>query len=747
MEVTPDVSKSSEGILAADNSSSDSRKPESGQLQLNGSENVANSADGGAEDMMDMESMQSEDTSGTVKEGKKRAAMDDPLEAGDFEDEFSSNSHNGVPGVNGMAKAKPAAKKPKLEESRNIREPACWRCREAGIPCIGSSTRSSCNACFHHHWKCATNPPTVRGKKPKNNTISANALKHLLFHPVGSKNTRSKGMVGKSNTISDSISTRQTLTETPPPDSASTSTPATFRETASAPAPTTKEKEKAKAPSLAHLSRPSTSTPSDLPVLMLAPPSVYIPPLKLGPPAPLPASILTESSMSASASASSSRHNRNPTRPQERGAPRSRRKVPVPPTFSDPVGDKTSGDKILGWPGQTKTRANPGRSARPVRREFDLDTDEEEEEQEGERPTLSAADKGKQKAHEPGDISELSSPPSSTGSTPDPSTSLLPTAALEPRSLPTSSTLPTVVTTLNALTNSFKAMQTDLGEVKDTTATLSGSKSSLDWGIALDKLDRQEKLISQQGKVVEAQGKMINAMVRKLKEFMGEKFVFDFDMDEVYGGGGGVMTCNAKSNGTTTTPGSGSVVANDGASRIGGNGTSQSFDMALRPVVTDMSINSGSSTWGPVDTSANKGLVYTPVRPIPVRKASSGSTPTPHTPTTTVLSTHTHDLPPPRAISFMRPQQKAATTSNDSRNQASTSKPAAAGEASVASSSSSTQSSNASEERPSLASAHWFRTRADGDSDEEKDELLDESPMQPNLRQRAWVKTQMMALR
>ncbi|KAL0576625.1 hypothetical protein V5O48_005355 [Marasmius crinis-equi] len=759
MEVTPDAGKGPETSLAGSNPSSSSRSLETGKSQTNTSSNDTKILVGNA-------TLKENGTGSTgigitirtVKEGKKRAHSDAHDGSEEPESAFSTNAYTGATGVNGMAKAKPAAKKPKLEEG-DLRDPPCFKCRESEIPCIGIAMRSSCNACFQHHWRCTTVTPPVKIKKPKNNSISASALNNLLSEPVGIKTTRSQTVGSRSN----GTSSRQgsgSSTATPPP-SASISAPA-----GSSGKSLTLNVPKAKKAQVV-VPAPSTTPsylPSDPPVLMLAPPSISGPTLKLGP--------LGPSSISASTSASTSMSAGRLPRadiPRKGGEGVQRSTIPAV--------ERLKLTKPRKPPIAQRRVDRPKRSKAVVRsRAYIDDSDSDMNEDLGYQIPAPSEEKGKQKAEvKPSDhfeyISELSSPPSSKGSTPDPTEPNVLTfipirpsyvPSTEPRVLPTNSNLPAVITTLNGLANLTKAVRTDLDELKKTSATIVGSRSVLDWGIALDKLDKQDKLIQNQSRTIERQGQMISALVDHMKVVMGEKFVTsDFDLG---GEAGDAMTVKCEISNRVQVPLGAADARSPTRSLSPATGllpsrlsTVRPSSQPMPPTIYDRPPHPGNTPANatPVPSAKATGEKTATELAVPPRPATEVAqvedqsrpalfrTSTTPTPTSAVLGPN--GLPPPRATSFMWAQTSnfPRTTSPVSPRRKSSTSSTATNHAK----SKSSVSGVPSQEQPKFSKAQWaVRSQPQHDSEEERDELADDSPTESSS-QRGWVKSKMMAMK
>ncbi|KAJ8074816.1 hypothetical protein PM082_019141 [Marasmius tenuissimus] len=737
-EVTPDNGKDSEAILTGVTTLSSMHNAESAGTQTNTSRSVATGSNADAALVENGTGpAQSVTLKPKMKPPQKRSFSDvgGPVELQELA--FSSNAHTGATGVNGMAKAKPSAKRPKIDEG-DLRDPPCFKCKESNIPCIGSATRSSCNACFQHHWKCTIATPPVKLKK-KNNAVSSSALKNLLSDPVSVKSTRSHTAGSRSNgTASRQGSSSSTAT---PPPSASISAPPTF-----VPMDLFKNSKKAQATAPAHSTTPSY-LPSDPPVLMLVPPSISASASKSGG-RPLPAA-------SKSASASTS------TIPSKRKGSNSDLAFVGPKT-------EVTNQPRLERPRRKAARGSGNRS-KPYIEDSDSDLYDEV-------PQIPASEKGKQRAvakpAEIENVSDLSTPPSSKGSTPDPMgpnsrphislrTTHFPSA--EPRTLPTNSNLPAVITTLNALTDMAKTMRMDMSEVKETSATMARSQSALDWEIALDKLDRQDKVIQDQSKTIERQGQVISALVKSMKEMMGDRFnAPDFDLGD---GGGNVKKDNCEmANHAQILRGRGDLVPASASTDPAGPTkdllpsrppTSRPPSQPMPPTIYDRSpyhsvdspISHGKSAGDlvPVERMAPGKASAEPIQPESVSRPTLYRTTS--NPNGVPVTTGSNGLPPPRATSFMWAQHSTFPRSNNSTSpQRRKSNASSTGSVVTSSRPKSTGPGVPPEEYPKFSKAQWsVRPQRHEDSEEERDELLDDSPAE-NSSQPNWVKAKMMAM-
>ncbi|KAJ8095582.1 hypothetical protein PM082_023112 [Marasmius tenuissimus] len=395
----------------------------------------------------------------------------------------SGDAHAGATGVNGVAKAKPLAKKAKLIDERDIRDPPCLKCKESNIPCIDNTTRSSCDACFQHHWKC-TNAVTPPKSFKQSNAMSLSALNNDVRGSVGVEATRSTAGSWNNGTASLASPSRQE--SGPPTNTAQATTPA-------------------------------RSTPwhrkSDLPVLMLAPES-------LSPYSPYMGRQPVPSKSKSTASTSTIPFKQKDSSPN---------RALVSPKAA--VADQSRSER----PRRRGTRRSGHRSRAYIE---DSDSDLYDD-----PPPVLTSGKGKQKAvTKAQDASDLSTPsPASTQTTPDPMLELTSRSHMslystnppptEPRILTIDSNLPTVITSLNTLNAVVASSRTDLVEVKKATASIARSQSALDWEVALDKLHTQDKVIQEQSKTIERQGRVIGALVKNMKELMGHNFNAP-DLDE-----------------------------------------------------------------------------------------------------------------------------------------------------------------------------------------------------------------------
>ncbi|KAK1225973.1 hypothetical protein PQX77_011041 [Marasmius sp. AFHP31] len=735
-EVTPDNGKGSEAILTGVTTLSSMHNAESAATQINTSRSVATISNADAALVENGTGpAQSVTLKPKMKPSTKRSYSDvgGPVELQELA--FSSNAHTGATGVNGMAKAKPSAKRPKIDEG-DLRDPPCFKCKESNIPCIGSATRSSCNACFQHHWKCTIATPPVKLKK-KNNAVSSSALKNLLSDPVSVKSTRSHTAGSRSNgTASRQGSGSSTAT---PPPSAPISAPPTF-----VPMDLLKNSKKAQATAPAH-STPSY-LPSDPPVLMLVPPSISASASKSG----------GRPSASKSASASTS------TIPSKRKGSNSDLAFVGPKT-------EVTNQPRLERPRRKAARGSGNRS-KPYIEDSDSDLYDEV-------PPIPASEKGKQKAvggpAEIENVSDLSTPPSSKGSTPDRmepnshSHIFLRTAHIpftEPRTLPTNSNLPAVITTLNALTDVAKTMRMDMSEVKETSATMARSQSALDWEIALDKLDRQDKVIHDQGRTIERQGQVISALVRSMKEMMGDRFnAPDFDLGD---GGGNVKKdkCEMTNHAQILHEREDLVIPAPAPTDPAGPAkdllpsrppTGRPPSQPLPPTIydrlpyhpVDSSISNGKSAGDlvPIERTAAGKATAEPVQPESVSRPTLYRTTS--NPNGVPVTAGSNGLPPPRATSFMWAQHSTFPRSNNSTSpQRRKSNASSTGSVVNSSRPKSTGPGVPPEEHPKFSKAQWsVRPQRHEDSEEERDELLDDSPAE-NSSQPNWVKAKMMAM-
>ncbi|KAK1229362.1 hypothetical protein PQX77_007583 [Marasmius sp. AFHP31] len=540
----------------------------------------------------------------------------------------SGNALPGATGVNGMAKAKPLAKKAKLIDAGDIRDPPCLKCKESNIPCIDNVTRSSCDACFQHHWKCANEVTPPPKSQKQTNAMSLGALNNDVQDSVGVEATRSTARSWNNGTAN--LSKQE---PGPSTDTAQTPTPAR-----SAP----------------------RYRPSDGPVLMLGPPplSPYSPYMGRQP-FPSKSRITTS----------------NSTDPSKRKGSSSN-----PPLVSSTAAaaDQPRSER----PRRKGTRRSGHRSKAFIE---DSDSDLYDD-----PPPVPARGKGKQKAAAKAqDPSDPSTPSSSTQTTPDPmpeltsrshmslqATNLLPA---EPRMLSPDSNLPAVTTSLNTLNVVMASMRSDLVEVKKATTRVTRSDSALDWEIALDKLHTQDKVIQEQSRAIEKQGRVIDALVKNMKEWMGNKF----NAPDLYDGEGHAKEMNCE-------------MVNHPQTRLerGNLVPARTERMApLRPTAGPLQLESAFN------------------RPALIRSTSRFDN--------IPVSSESNGLPPPRATSFMRTQKSHFPRSIGSVSPQRRNPNATPARSSVNAGSKSTA--------PGVMSEFPIvPPRPSEDSDEERDELLDD---------------------
>ncbi|ESK85769.1 hypothetical protein Moror_2447 [Moniliophthora roreri MCA 2997] len=429
--------------------------------------------------------------------GVKRAAIDELSEGEGHEDVLAEKGHEGTVSDATRIEPPPATKKLKITSKKDefIRNPPCHKCKELEIPCIGVEARTSCNQCFRRHWKCTLGPPPARGKKLRTNAVSESALKDLDAFGVSSRPPSATQTTGNTRQASStpalsagSMSTR---------DSAGTSQ--------------------------------ATSTKSSVPVTRLL--------ISL----PMPKRRIPRIAM--------------PTLPFDPSRIPSRDKGKAP--VRSPDHHKGSDSSLL------TRRVNPRRDARdrvPLR--FDSDSEDVMIAGPSTRKSSTPAPKNYTKplAIDTDSVSHsaalglnsdspLSSVPSSRCPSPDfttagdsntsPPTSTHSLSTHSPTTpnlkLPVNAALPTIVSSFNTLTSLFHTIQSDIGDIKELTASTIGSHSALEWGIAVQRLDKQDKMLLQQGAMIEKQGRIINALMNNMKVLLGERFLatdYDFDMHD-----------------------------------------------------------------------------------------------------------------------------------------------------------------------------------------------------------------------
>ncbi|KAK7034640.1 hypothetical protein VNI00_012282 [Paramarasmius palmivorus] len=449
-------------------------------------------------------------TSTTTSGGIKRAAMELLSQDEDMNDERGESESTSTSSAHAAQAEQPHPnKKFKItpKEDEIIRDPPCHKCKELEIPCIGNPSRTSCRQCFVRHWKCTISPPQAKNRKPKTNSISPLALQVLLDASgsgAGAEPRRQK----QPAEVTSQASRHSSSTPTPSSALVQSQASAMKQGGAGTKRPGVSAKPYPSLPANAKRRTPRIAMPSPSfdQALRLHTMDKGKAPAK----EPVP----------AQSSASSGPVRRAPRRSVRDSAPPVWRlddeNLDSVDKESRSVAGPIKGAPLA--PSSTKTRPTPtiDTTSLPKPKSLHWDSDS----------SLSPLSSLSSRCPSP----DFTNPPSNTSPPTSTSSPARPTFKL-----PNNAALPTIVSSFNTLAGLFYTIQSDIGDIKELTASTIGSHSALEWGVALDRLDRQDRMLRQQGTMIEKQSKIIDALMNNMKVLLGDRFVpseYEFDIHD-----------------------------------------------------------------------------------------------------------------------------------------------------------------------------------------------------------------------